>query len=194
VYVDAELTLESLEKQVAACEPNPGFPHDRYVIATLEEAVAATREGNFGVGAVIVNADGEIVMRGHNHVFHPYFRSDIHAEMDAMSKFEEAYKGVETLVDYTLFTSLEPCPMCLTRLITSGVGRVYHAAPDIESGMVSRLDALTPVWVDLAAEQEFAQAQCSPELGELALEVFLFTANRNTAKLLARRRPTSDAR
>ncbi len=73
--------------------------------------------------------------------------------------------------------------MCLTRLITAGVGRVYHAAPDIESGMVYKLSDLTPVWVELARRQVFAQADCSPELQELAQQVFLYTANRNTDRL-----------
>jgi hypothetical protein len=44
------------------------------------------------------------------------------------------------------------------------------------------------VWVELAKDQEFAAADCAPELRDLALEVFLFTAETNTEKLLSRRR------
>ena len=186
-YSDASDSLEAVAQKLAGFEPDPSCPHDGFVVAAIEEALDAAREGNFGVGAVIVDPAGEIVMRGHNHVFHPHFRSDIHAEMDAMTKFEDTFTDVASMRDYMLVTSLEPCPMCLTRLITSGIGRVYHAAPDVESGMVSRLEHLTPVWVDIARTQVFADADCSPALTELALDVFLWTANRNTQKLMDRR-------
>jgi hypothetical protein len=76
--------------------------------------------------------------------------------------------------------------MCLTRLITAGVGHVYHAAPDLESGMVYKLHELTPVWVELARRQEFAEADTSPELRQIAHQIFLVTANRNTEALQAR--------
>ncbi len=186
-YPEVSDSLQELERKLRAIQPDPQAEHDPYVIAAVGEALAAAREGNFGVGAVIVDPQGQIVVWGHNHVFHPHFRSDIHAEMDAMTTFEDAFKDVSSMRDYTLFTSLEPCPMCLTRLITSGVGSVYYAAPDVESGMVSRLEHLTPVWVDLARSQVFAAAKCSPALADLALEIFLWTANRNTQKLLDRR-------
>ena len=185
MYNQAQEALLELEKGVGSLTPNPDYPEDVFIIATLEEAIAAAKEGNFGVGAVLVNPQGQIVQRGHNHVFNPHFRSDLHAEMDVMTKFEERFKDVEFLRGYALYTSLEPCPMCLTRLITSGVSRVLHAAPDIESGM--SLEKLTPVWRELAKKQVFAPARCSPELSDIALQIFLATANTNTRKLKDRR-------
>jgi cytosine deaminase len=189
MYYDYEIpdAIDELARRIEAFSLDPQHEHDRYVVASIKEAIEAAREGNFGVGAVIVDPNGEIVLGGHNHVFNPHFRSDIHAEMDAMNKFEDTFTMVTSMRDHTLFTSLEPCPMCLTRLITSGVGWVYHAAPDVETGMVSRLEGLTPVWVDLAESQVFAQANCSPELSDIALQVFLVTANANTQKLMDRR-------
>jgi len=186
MYVAATDGLEALERRVRAFVPDPAFPHDPYVLIGLEEALAAAADGNFGVGACLVDPSGRVVARGHNHVFHPYPRSDLHAEMDTMTRFEEEVRAPISLGDYTLFTSLEPCPMCLTRLITAGVGHVYHAAPDLESGMVYKLHELTPVWVELARRQEFAEADTSPELRQIAHQIFLVTANRNTEALQAR--------
>jgi tRNA(adenine34) deaminase len=186
IYVPASNSLDELEQRVRAHKPDPRFPHDPYVLITLEEAIAAARDGNFGVGACLVNPQGQVVERGHNHVFHPYPRTDLHAEMDTLTRFEERVRAVLSLRDYTLFTSLEPCPMCLTRLITAGVGHVFHAAPDVESGMVYKLHDLTPVWVELAKRQEFAAARTAPELQDIGQQVFLFTANRNTARLQER--------
>jgi tRNA(Arg) A34 adenosine deaminase TadA len=189
MFYDYEIpdAVDELEQKIKNFSPDPEHKHDRYVLASIQEAIEAAKEGNFGVGAVIVDPDGEIKMGGHNHVFTPHFRSDIHAEMDAMNKFEDKFTEVASMRNYILVTSLEPCPMCLTRLITSGIGQVYHAAPDVETGMVSRLRQLSPVWVDLAESQIFEQADCSPQLIDIALQIFLITANINTQKLMDRR-------
>jgi cytosine deaminase len=186
MYAAASNTLDELERRVRAFAPDARRRHDAYVLVALEEAIAAAAEGNFGVGACLVDPTGNVVARGHNHVFQPYPRSDLHAEMDTMTRFEEVVRAPVSLRDYTLFTSLEPCPMCLTRLITAGVGHVYHAAPDIESGMVHKLHDLTPVWVELARRQEFAEADASSELKEIAHQIFLVTANQNTEALETR--------
>ena len=187
MYGDVAETLEVMRQQLDRLEPKSDFEHDRYILEAVREAGEAAAEGNFGVGAVIVDPAGAVVERGHNHVFSPHFRSDIHAEMDVLNKFEESHRSLSSVRGYSLFTSLEPCPMCLTRLITSGITNVYHAADDTESGMVSRLDALTPVWVALAGDQRFEAAECSPELRDLALNVFLVTAEENTERLARRR-------
>jgi tRNA(adenine34) deaminase len=186
MYSAASDSLEELERRVHTFVPDPVFPHDPYVLITLDEALAAAVDGNFGVGACLVDPSGQVVARGHNHVFHPYPRSDLHAEMDTLTRFEDEVRAPISLRDYTLFTSLEPCPMCLTRLITAGVGHVFHAAPDLESGMVYKLHELTPVWVELAQRQEFAEADTSPELRQIAHQIFLVTANRNTEALQIR--------
>ena len=63
--------LDKLERKVKTLVPNPHYPHDKFVIITLHEAIAAAKEGNFGVGAVLVRENGEVIQRGHNHVFNP---------------------------------------------------------------------------------------------------------------------------
>jgi tRNA(adenine34) deaminase len=175
-YHAAALTLDEIDRALTTYIPDPRYPHDRYVLIAVQEAVAGAREGNFAVGACLIDAAGQVVQRAHNQMFVPYFRSDLHAEMNVMTRFEDRNKNAGSLRRHTLFTSLEPCPMCVVRLITAGVGKVYHAAPDIESGMVRTLNQLTPVWVQLAERLEFAQADCSPLLQELALQAWLVTA------------------
>ena len=175
--------LNELERKVKSYIPDPKYPHDNYILITLHEAIAAVKEGNFGVGAVLIQKNGEIILRGHNHVFNPYFRSDLHAEMDVMTKFEKRYKNIKNLEDFILFSSLEPCPMCFARLIISGVKKVYYAAIDENGGMVHRLDYMPYEIKDLIKRQEFALAQCSPELKGIALQIFQSTVNENYRKL-----------
>ncbi len=175
--------MDEIERKVKSFIPNLACPHDKFILIALQEAIAATKEGNFGVGAVLVHKNGEIIQRGHNHVFEPYFRSDLHAEMTVMTKFEEGFKDIKDMKEFILFSSLEPCPMCLTRLIISGVKKVYYAAIDKNGGMVQRLEDMPPEWRKLARRQEFALAQCSSELRDIALQIFLSTVNENDMKL-----------
>lgn len=178
--------LNELEREVISFIPNPKYPHDKFIIITLQEAIAAAKEGNFGVGAVLVRENGEIIQRGHNHVFRPYFRSDLHAEMAVITKFEERFRNIERLEGIILFSSLEPCPMCFERLITSGVKKIYYAAIDKNGGMVHRLKYMPQAWAKLAKRQKFSLAKCSPELRNLASRIFLTTANENYMRLQKR--------
>ena len=182
----AQKSLAELEKEVKAFIPDPGHPDDSFIIIALKEAIAAAKEGNFAVGAVLVRENGEIVERGHNRVFNPHFRSDLHAEMDVMTRFEERFPQIDSMKGFILYTSLEPCPMCFARLITSGVSRVYYASPDEHGGMVHRLQHMPPAWTELAKRQKFGKARCSPELSDLALQIFLTTADENNRKLQER--------
>ena len=181
-----ESLLNKLETRIKAFTPDSRYPDDHLVVITLNEAIAAAREGNFGVGAVLVLESGEIVQRGHNRVFKPYFRSDLHAEMDVMTNFEQRFKDKTTVKGLILYSSLEPCPMCFTRLITSGVNKVYYAAQDEPGGMVSRSGDMPPIWHHLAQKREFGSASCSPELRDIALQVFKSTTDRSDRTILER--------
>ncbi len=63
------------------------------------------------------------------------------AEMLAMTRLEERHKfkcrkHLSTKFGGSiLFTSLEPCPMCFTRWILSGVEKVFYAVAEPKSGM-----------------------------------------------------------
>ncbi len=183
----AQMSVKELLATVEKLVPSKDYPHDKAIIITLKEAVAAAVEGNFGVGAVMVRGEGGgIVQKGHNHVFAPYFRSDLHAEMDVLTKLEDQNRTSHSVEGMILFSSLEPCPMCLSRLIIAGIREVYYAAPDEDGGMVNRFDMLPPAVKDMAKRQKFAKAKCSPELSELALKIFNSTAEKNNNRLKSR--------
>ncbi|MDJ0924185.1 MAG: nucleoside deaminase [Acidimicrobiia bacterium] len=175
LYPTAEMTLEELEHAIAQYQPDDRHSHDPFVKVAIEESIAAFKEGNYAVGACLVR-DGRVVVSGHNRVYYPYFRSDLHGEMDVMTQFEDEYRNAPNVDEYELFTSLEPCAMCTIRLITAGVGKVFYASLDEESGMMATMDRLTPVWVEMAQRQEFGMARCSPELQYWAKQSWLISA------------------
>ena len=75
-------------------------------------------------GAVIVDKKGNIISNGNNKVL---LEKDptAHAEITAI---REACKKLNTydLSDYILYTSCEPCPMCLSAIIWANIKEVYY--------------------------------------------------------------------
>jgi tRNA(adenine34) deaminase len=174
IYPEPKYALDEMEAMIA--DFTPKAPHDGYAIVALQEAIAAAREGNWGVGACLVDPNEKVALRGHNRFYSPYFRSDMHAEMNVMTRWEDAHPELKGMKGYVLFTSLEPCPMCTARLMYSGVTTVFTVSPDVATGLASHLDRLGPIWQEMAGEL-FQFADCSPLLRELGEQVFFYTAN-----------------
>lgn len=83
-------------------------------------------EAGFGgpFGAVVVR-DGEIISRGYNNVLATNDPT-AHAEVDAIRKACQAL-GTFQLTDCELYTSCEPCPMCLGAIYWARPRKVYYA-------------------------------------------------------------------
>jgi cytosine deaminase len=157
-------------------EFNSEFADDPYAWLSVVLALKSVASGNYGVGSILVDAGGKVISLGHNLVYSPYFRSDLHGEMVVLNLFEKEHPEITTLEGYTLYTSLESCPMCLIRLISSGINTILHVCPDLTAGMVEMIGFLPPLWRDLSTRQTFAKAACSEELSKAAMEIMLINA------------------
>jgi tRNA(Arg) A34 adenosine deaminase TadA len=153
----------------------PVLKDDVVAIRSLQMALSAAKKGTYGVGAVIVSSQGELVCEGHNHVHIDGFHSDLHAEMVVLNDFERGdNNGGASPGELTLVSTLEPCPMCMTRLIFAGIGTIKYVCPDDIGGMVQRHRSLPPVFRSITADQrqEWIIADCSPLLRTLAYEIW----------------------
>jgi len=168
--------LKELEGKIANYIPSK--KHDSFALEVIKDAINSAKNGSFGVGAILVNNEGQILYHGQNKVFSES-RSDLHAEMDVLNTFEEKNKDKSRgmLRSYTMYSSLESCPMCLCRIITSGLAEVYHMADDKGGGMVHLYEQLPPVWKDISKGRIFKKAECSDDLSEIAEQVFLLTVD-----------------
>jgi tRNA(Arg) A34 adenosine deaminase TadA len=93
--------------------------------AALAEATAALATDDVPVGAVVVDAHGRVVGRGRNR---REAQSDptAHAEVVAIRRACAAV-GDFSLEGATLYTSCEPCPMCLASAYWARVSRIVYA-------------------------------------------------------------------
>jgi tRNA(Arg) A34 adenosine deaminase TadA len=181
------MTLADLEASFAHVSAERTHHEDQDLgILACGEALAAAQAGNYGVGAVLVDPKGQVIGQGRNTVFFPRFRSDFHAEMVTMNAFEERHPEVDSMRGYTLMSSLEPCPMCLARLLIAGVQTVKFLAYDELAGMVNQKHHFPLAWRRLWQRQEFVQADVSESLKRFALDAFSLNLEMCRQKLWSR--------
>lgn len=94
--------------------------------AALGEAEQALAEGNLPIGAVIV-LDGEVVARGRNGI-DSHENDTHHAELFALQSVHRLlYRNKRRA---TVYTTLEPCMMCLGAIVNVGITRIVYGASD----------------------------------------------------------------
>lgn len=125
--------------------PNPLNPHQRWMRAALDLAVAAFDADEVPVGAVIVQGDpagdGRIVGEGFNQR-EALQDPTAHAEMIAITQAAESLKSWR-LTDCTLYVTLEPCPMCAGAIVQARLPRVIYATDDPKAGACHTLYNIT---------------------------------------------------
>ena len=101
-----------------------------------ENGILKKEGGPFG--AIIVDKEGNIISNGNNQVLKNNDPT-AHAEIVAI---REACKKLNTydLKNYTLYTSCEPCPMCLSAIIWANIKEVYYGCTKEDAGKIGFRD------------------------------------------------------
>lgn len=109
----------------------------KFMRKAIELSVKSVKIGSGPFGAVIVK-DGKIVGRGENRVTH---KSDptAHAEIGAIRQAASRLK-THDLTGCTIFSSCEPCPMCLSAIYWANISEVYYACTAEDAGKVGFRD------------------------------------------------------
>ncbi len=89
-------------------------------------------------GAVITDKNGNIISNGNNQVIKQKDPTS-HAEMVAI---RNACKKLDKydLSDCILYTSCEPCPMCLSAIIWANITEVYYGCTKEDAGHIGFRD------------------------------------------------------
>ena len=116
-------------------QPNPEFL--RRAIALATENVLTGKGGPFGA---VIARDGKVVGEGANSVTGTNDPT-AHGEVNAIRAAARAL-GTFDLSGCELYTSCEPCPMCLASALWARVGRVVYAADRHDAASVGFDDAV----------------------------------------------------
>ena len=105
----------------------------------FEEAWQAFRRGSTPIGAALFDRDGELILsdRNRSREADTVNREISHAEVNALRRLDTDRFNSGEMV---LYTSMEPCPMCMGMIIMGHVREIHYAASDSYCGMVHLTD------------------------------------------------------
>jgi tRNA(adenine34) deaminase len=112
----------------------------------FELAWASFKQNTIPIGSVIVDEKGQIISEGRNRIYdinskHPLSGTVMaHAEMTALSQLK--VMDHPDIRSYTLYTTMEPCPMCFGACIMMNIRHIKFAAHDGFAGATSLNDKL----------------------------------------------------
>lgn len=105
----------------------------------MREALAEARLSgpDVPVGAIVLDADGNIIGRGHNER-EQSGDPTAHAEVLALRAAAQVV-GEWRLEGCTLVVTLEPCTMCAGAIVNARIARLVYGASDDKAGAVGSL-------------------------------------------------------
>ncbi|WP_053375879.1 nucleoside deaminase [Paenibacillus sp. FJAT-27812] len=149
--------------------------HLFYLWRSIEVSREARLSGNTPFGAILVNAEGEIVLEQGN-VEITESNCTGHAERTLMEAASKRYSRDE-LWHFTLYTTAEPCAMCAGAIYWGNVGTVVYGISEKRLAQLTGDDEQNPT-LDLPCRIVFAQGRKPiqvigpfPEVEEAAIAV-----------------------
>ena len=134
----------------------------------FEEAWEAFCTGSIPIGAAVFDENGDLILKDHNRTQLPETinRRIAHAEANILRQLDTSRFDPKKL---TLYTTMEPCPMCMGTAAVSNIRHLRSAAPDPHCGMIHLIES-EPYFIGKALDYNF---ECGdPELVQLTLQSY----------------------
>ncbi|MCI5159095.1 MAG: nucleoside deaminase [Candidatus Electrothrix sp. AUS1_2] len=127
---------------------------ERFMLHALEQASRALDAGEFPVGCVLVR-NNEIIRSGRRRNSEGAGSNEIdHAEMVTLRALLAEHPETDCR-NITVYSTMEPCLMCYSTLLLSGVRRFVWAYEDVMGGGTNLpLDQLAPLYRDMRSQVE----------------------------------------
>ena len=121
-----------------ALVPAPERAENEYMRLAIEEARQGIEQGHGGPFGSVIVRDGEVVGRGHNRVLLNHDPT-CHGEVAAIRAAGESL-GMHDLSGCELYTTGEPCPMCLCACLWANIDRVYYGCTIADNARIGFRD------------------------------------------------------
>jgi tRNA(Arg) A34 adenosine deaminase TadA len=120
--------LETVDSPLGACDSWSWSDetHQRNMAIALEAGRMADRAGRPAIGAVMVDMHGRVVSTGYD-LSGPSCDPTAHAEITAI-RHAAAVMARVRLPDLVLYTTLEPCPMCVAAAAWASLDGIVFGA------------------------------------------------------------------
>lgn len=139
----------------------------RFMQMAIDLSIENIDSGGGPFGAVIVR-DGKLISKGANRVV-PNNDPTAHAEVMAI---RAACRELNTfdLKGCTIYTSCEPCPMCLSALYWAGIERICYANTKRDARAIDFDDSF--IYDQLRLDYDRRSIHCEHFMRDEALEAF----------------------
>lgn len=111
---------------------------NRFMQLAIDEARKGITQGHGGPFGSVIVKDGEIIASGHNHVLADNDPS-CHGEIDAIRKACREL-GTFDLTGCELYTTGEPCHMCLCACMWANIDKIYYGCTIEDNGLIGFRD------------------------------------------------------
>ncbi|MCI5147461.1 MAG: nucleoside deaminase [Candidatus Electrothrix sp. AR3] len=126
---------------------------DEQIMAlALTEARIALEAGEFPVGCVLVQG-GQVIGHGHRQNSKGRLSNELdHAEVITLRNLQREQPKIDCS-QLTVYSTMEPCLMCYSTLLLSGIRRFVWAYEDIMGGGTALpLEQLAPLYQEMEVE------------------------------------------
>lgn len=113
--------------------------HNNFMTIAVRLAASNVENGGGPFGAIIVK-DGKLVAKGVNKVT-SNTDPTAHAEIEAIRKACSVLESHD-LSGCAIYTSCEPCPMCLSAIYWSHISEIYYSATKEQAAYAGFMDDL----------------------------------------------------
>lgn len=104
----------------------------------IAEALEGIRQGHGGPFGCVVVKDGQVLAQGHNKVLKMH-NPILHGEIDAIQT--ACFRlGTRDLSGCELYTTGEPCPMCLAACLWARISKVYYGCTIADNASIGFRD------------------------------------------------------
>lgn len=145
----------------------------KFMKRAISLSIKNIEKGGGPFGAVIVK-EGEIITTGANRVT---CNNDPTAHAEVMAIRKAAKKlGTFDLSGCEIYTSCEPCPMCLGAIYWAHIDRIYYGNTKKDAAAIGFDDSF--IYDELDLKKEDRKIQIVQKMPEKAIEAFQYWANK----------------
>lgn len=141
-------------------------PLEKFMERAIDAAVTSAKNGDYGHGSIVVKGN-EVIAVGYETLKSANDPVNGHAEIDAIRKACQKL-GQPYLEGCALYSTAEPCPMCMSAVIWANLDTVVYAIT--RDDMIAEMDRVKRVsggkfsWRQIAIPAEYVVEHGQPKV------------------------------
>lgn len=134
---------------------------NKFIKKSVKEAFEGVNKNEGGPFGALIVKDGKVIAKGHNMVLKTNDPT-AHAEIIAIRKASKKLKRFD-LSDCEMYSSCEPCPMCLSAIYWAKIRKVYYGCTKEDAAGIGFDDKLIYDMIKGVAEKKVEAVQVDRE-------------------------------